>query len=312
MGQSPSITLNCPAKINLALSVGVPNPDGLHPLASWMIAVGFADSLALEKIDTGFSQFDIVPANQSSDTTAPAVHIDWPIENDLAFRAHALLQKQIDKPLPIKLALRKRIPTGGGLGGGSSNAAATLVGLNRLFSLGLGDADLIRLGQQLGSDVSFLIGAILGRPSALVTGLGEQLEPLPDHRPIHLLLIFPTGLACPTGQVYAAFDQLNRSQPPTGPDVDRVRQVASLALQSNLPADAPFNDLQQPAFAVQPRLEKIHKQLEEQLHRPVHVTGSGSTLFVITDSADTCQSMASQASSLDGVVAVATQTLSPQ
>jgi len=311
MGQPTPLTFNCPAKVNLALSVGAPNPDGLHPLASWMVAVGFTDSLTLEKIDREPSQFDIAPVKRTADTHTSSVRVDWPLEKDLAFRAHALMEKQIGRPLPVKLTLGKRIPTGAGLGGGSSNAAATLVGLNRLFSLGLDGPALIHLGQQLGSDVSFLIGAILGRPSALVTGLGEQLEPLPHHPPIHLLLIFPEGLACPTGQVYAAFDRFNHGEQPAGPDIAHVRRITQWPGQSAMDADAPFNDLQLPAFAVEPRLKKIHEQLEQHLRTPVHVTGSGSTLFVITRSADTCQLLADQVSALAGLTAMATQTLSP-
>jgi len=311
MSKATLLTLNCPAKVNLALSVGAPNPDGLHPLASWMVAVDFADSLTLEKNDNEPSRFDIAPVNKTDDTHAAThpVCVDWPLQKDLAFRAHALLENEIGRPLPIKLTLRKRIPTGAGLGGGSSNAAATLVGLNRLFSLGLDGPALIHLGQRLGSDVSFLIGAILGHPSALVTGLGEQLEPLTHHGPIHLLLIFPEGLACPTGQIYAAFDQFNQSQQPADPDIARVRRITQWPGQSTLPPDAPFNDLQLPAFAVEPRLKNIHEQLEQHLRTPVHVTGSGATLFVIANSQAACQSLATQASALAGLTAVATRTL---
>ena len=311
MNPTSPLTLDCPAKVNLALSVGAADQSGLHPLASWMVAINFSDTLTLATHPDGPSRFDITPADNNTQArpATPLVTVDWPLETDLAVRAHTLLEKEAARSLPVYLTLRKRIPTGAGLGGGSSNAAATLIGLNRLFTLNLDRRTLIQLGQRLGSDVGFLISALLGQPSALITGLGEQIEPLPQTQPIHLLLICPQGLACPTGQVYAAFDRLNLAVQPPGPDIDRVRQVVDSTHPSSILSKALFNDLEQPAFDVQPSLKTMQEELIQHLDTPVHVTGSGSTLFATAPSADACHKMAAQASTLPGFTAIATRTL---
>lgn len=156
------LELSCPAKVNLALYVGAPCTDGLHPLASWMVALRFADTLTLQHHESGNdSRFDIRPIDESVDgrgftgTSSPRISIDWPIEEDLVYRAHRLMEQHVGSHLPVHLKLRKRIPAGAGLGGGSSNAAATLVGLNHLFDLGLPDQTLIPIARRLGSDVVF-------------------------------------------------------------------------------------------------------------------------------------------------------------
>jgi len=294
----------------LALSVGSPNKNGMHPLASWMVTVGFADTLVLERTDDSASQFDRTPAQATTHTpTPPGVSIDWPLESDLAYHAHTLMQQHTGQSLPIQLALHKRIPAGAGLGGGSSNAAAVLVGLNQLFELALPAQTLVELGQQLGSDVGFLVRAILGEPSALVTGLGEQLDPLPLPNPIHLVLIFPP-FACHTGRVYHALDLIRRRTAPHTDYRPDPARIQSLARKQPLTPDALFNDLAQAACTGCPPLQEHINQLQSQLHIPIHVTGSGSTLFTITPDPHAAKALASRITSLSTLPAIATQTLS--
>lgn len=309
------LTLSCPAKVNLVLSVGASDKGLLHPLVSWMVTVTFSDTLSLDHVkDDGVAQFDIRPAaddeqdraRAAGETIVPRVCVDWPLQSDLVFLAHALLQEHVGAPLAVNLNLRKRIPTGAGLGGGSSNAAATLVAMNRWFELGLDRQTLIGLGQRLGSDVGFLVGAILGQTSALVTGVGDQIEPMPLAQPIHLVLIFPP-LACPTAAVYGAFDRRLNNHPPSLIDPNRLRKLAN-----NLPLapEAPWNDLDEAAFAVAPELRTIVNRLQQQLDRPIHVTGSGSTLYLIAPSDAAAIECARTVTQLSGLPAVATQTLS--
>ncbi len=298
----PSVELTCPAKVNLALSVGSPRPGGMHPLASWMVAVGFGDSLKIKQTDEP-CRFDIAPAPPATEGGQPQVIVDWPIEKDLVYRAWSLIQERVGRPLQVLLTLRKRIPTGAGLGGGSSNAAGTLVGLNRLFSLGMERAELIELGASLGSDVGFLVAAILGQPSALVAGLGEQIEPLTLPSPVHLVLVFP-ALACPTGDVYRAFDRLpGQAGVSREPETQRVRDLAQ---QQPLAADGPFNDLAQAAMAVRSELRGHRDKLQQDLQHPIHVTGSGSTLFAVAPDAQVCQVMAKRVAAISGLPAIAT------
>jgi 4-diphosphocytidyl-2-C-methyl-D-erythritol kinase len=137
---SQPLTIPCPAKVNLALSVGGPTPDGYHPIASWMVAIDLADELTLERAD-GDSTYDIA---WSDDALRPSP-IDWPLESDLIVKAHRLVEAEIGRPLPARATLRKRIPVGAGLAGGSTDGAAMLKALRQLFDLDLPDQRLIDL-----------------------------------------------------------------------------------------------------------------------------------------------------------------------
>ncbi len=313
MSTPRTLTTACPAKVNLALSIGPPRPDGLHPLASWMVALDFADTLTIQQTDAPVSRFDIVPAaskgNPQHTHPVPPVCIDWPIESDLAYRAHTLMQDHVGRPLPIELTLRKRIPTGAGLAGGSSNAAATLVGLNQLFNLNLDDKKLLNLAQQLGSDVAFMVNAVLGHPCSLVTGLGERIEPLPLAQPIHLVLIFP-GFGCPTASVYQAFDRLHNQSP--GDQAPDDAHIRALAQTHPLDPAGLFNDLAEPAFNVRPELREVRDHLQNDLHTPVHVTGSGSTLFIVAASHADAQRLVADAISANAPLAITATTLATQ
>lgn len=297
-----TITLPAHAKINLALSVGPPTPPkGYHPIASWFAAIGLHDTVRLTRLDEGAPTRHEIRWGTSADG-APAPRptpIDWPIEKDLAVRAHRLLETHIGRTLPVHLELIKRTPVGGGLGGGSSDAASTLVGLNRLFRLGLAHTELARLSTALGSDIAFFIDeaperapasdpansddpapASTPRP-ALVTGFGERIERTRAPLITDVLLLLPP-FGCPTGPVYGAFDAL----PARAVDESRVRALVDACLPIGARALDParlFNDLAAPACAVEPRLGDLLARLRPLAPHAVHVTGSGSTMFVIPD-----------------------------
>lgn len=301
--ESPN-TYYCPAKVNLALSVGAPLDNGFHPIASWMVAVSLYDDLTVEKVDPS-SSFDI----QWADDALRPSEIDWPVEKDLAFRAHQLIEQHVGRPLPVRVTLRKRIPVGGGLAGGSSNGATMLRALNELFDLNLPRQTLIDIAMQLGSDLAFF----LGEPSAIITGLGEGLEPAPRPEPIHLALAVP-AFGCPTGAVYKMFDtMLEGAKKETVPfkagGQSPFSQVRELTRRTPLPPDAPFNDLAAPACAVEPALAVIRQQAEEIARRPVHITGSGSGMFVIADTADHASELADQLATQLDLATVSAQTL---
>ena len=170
MDQPPAnahASIRCPAKLNLTLAVGAPRADGLHPIASVMVALQFGDDLRISRAE-GESSYTRRFAEDAPKTQA----IDWPIEKDLLYRAHALMQETVGQSLLIDCELIKRIPAGAGLGGGSSNAAGMLVVLREIFDLAVSDEQLKSLGQSLGADVGFLVAALLGSRAAIVTGIG--------------------------------------------------------------------------------------------------------------------------------------------
>lgn len=272
MSKDKSLTISAYAKINLALAVGPPQPPrGYHPIASWFTCIGLCDELELVQTPESKTEWAL---QWAADAPRPSP-IDWPIEKDLAVRAHRMLELAANRDLPLKGTLTKRTPVGAGLGGGSADAAAAFVGINELFELGLSRERLRELSTSLGSDIAFFIDDVpiseAARP-ALVTGFGETIERL-DRVEGWVTLIFPP-YGCSTGPVYQAFDR-------TGPNSLREADIRALVQTSPEElAHAPlFNDLATPACAVEPRLDQVLKTLRDGLKCPLHVTGSGSTLF---------------------------------
>ncbi|HUD27168.1 MAG TPA: 4-(cytidine 5'-diphospho)-2-C-methyl-D-erythritol kinase [Burkholderiaceae bacterium] len=152
--------LPAPAKLNLFLQVVGRRQDGLHDLRTGFVAIGLADTLDFERLDDARIE-------RGGDLAGP-------IEQDLAVRAARLLQQQSQLRLGVRIDVEKRIPSGGGLGGGSSDAATTLLALNRLWQLQWTRERLAAVAVQLGADVAFF----LQRGPSLGEGIGERLSPL--------------------------------------------------------------------------------------------------------------------------------------
>ncbi|MEO0511578.1 MAG: hypothetical protein AAF108_01600 [Planctomycetota bacterium] len=276
------------AKVNLCLSVGPADPSlgGLHPLCGVFACVDLADDLQLTPAER-----TSVARRWASDAPRPSP-IDWASEDDLCVRAVRAYERCVGGSRGTSIRLDKRIPVGGGLGGGSADAAAVLGVLPALHGDDVDHATLVRLAQELGSDVPFFIdpepmGQAPGDPvlgdlvsgdpvpaiprPAVVSGTGDSVERLP---PIagDLLLVFPEA-ACPTAAVYAGFDRS-----PTSLDEPRVRRLAGRLAAGAF--EGLWNDLAHAAGEVAPRVADIREQLASVLGRAVHMTGSGSTLFV--------------------------------
>lgn len=294
-----TLKVPCPAKINLTLSVGPParGPDdaGLHPIASWMALINLSDSLELERSRGERSSFSM----RFADDAPRRQTVDWPLEKDLIYRAHVLMERAARRALHVDATLTKRIPTGAGLGGGSSDAAAMMRGLTELFGLDFTTEDLVSLSRELGSDIAFFAS---GASSAIVTGQGDHVEPLPQ-RDLNLVLILPP-LSCPTGPVYRAFDELGGAQL----NETHVRTVAGL---DPLPADALFNDLAAAAMTVEPRLADLGRRVADALQTPVHVTGSGAAMFALAPGPDAAEQMAATVRNHTQVIALAARTTTP-
>ncbi len=296
---SDALSIHCPAKVNLVLSVGSPTASGMHPIASWMSLIDLGDTLRLQRIPSGPSRFK---ASFAPDTLRHEV-IDWPMERDLMFRAHAAMEAATGRTLLIEADLAKRIPTGAGLGGGSSDAAGMLVGLNRLFALGLPTEELAAIAGTLGSDVVFLTRALADAYcEAIVTGTGDQLDPLPPREPFDLIVFVPPHHN-PTGRIYAAFDAV-LADGSRLPDELAVRRIA-LTQRPN-PADL-FNDLTEAAIRVTPELGLWRDRISSHLQQPVHITGSGAAMFVMATAASHAKAMAGSIRSHYDVPVIATQ-----
>lgn len=276
MTHPEQIQIRACAKVNLALAVGPPLPPGgphagYHPIASWMHAIDLADEITLTRSTrTGY---DI-----AWDDNRP---IAWPTDSDLGVRAHRALETLTGRTLPLQIRVRKSIPAGGGMGGGSADAAAVLLGVRSLYQLDITDEQLAACAHQLGTDIPFFLDAPaheqgLPQPPALVTGLGDRTERLPRRTDALTLICPPFG--CATGAVYRAFD----AQPTDHCDEARVR---TLSAQPRIDPSTLFNDLTQPAERVEPRLARLRNTLQDTLGLPVHVSGSGSTLFCFADPA---------------------------
>lgn len=271
------------AKLNLAIAVGPAVPDGprkgWHPIASWMVPIDLGDSLTLTRLEADrLSRYAILWDDAAPRPSA----IDWSITKDLAVRAHLLLERELGRPLPVQFKCVKRTPVGGGLGGGSSDAASALMGLNELFGLGLSVPRLGVLSRELGSDVAYFLrepGAAAPDP-AIVEGFGDRIERTPAVSG-HALLLFP-DFGCPTPAVYAAFDQTHATDEPFEHRAARVRAMADAATLEGLL----FNDLAGPAEAVAPALAELRAAVHDATGLQAHVTGSGSTLFSIARDAE--------------------------
>lgn len=284
------LSLRAHAKVNLALSVGPPEPQGStrgkpgwHPISSWMHAIELADRIDIAPLEPGqttrFVRAWGTDAARPYATTSRA-GFDWPLEKDLIVRAHTLMEQRSMRQLPAAIAMTKLIPDGAGLGGGSSDAACVMLGLNRVFALGFSAEQLRAFSTALGSDVAFFIDEprvasasdTLPPPRpAIVSGFGDRLERLGKTQGA-AALVFP-GFGCPTPAVYKAYD--------IDPKPLRDAEVRALVKGAMRPDHPLFNDLTPAAARVEPRLTQIIEQVQRLTARPAHMSGSGSTIFVL-------------------------------
>jgi 4-diphosphocytidyl-2-C-methyl-D-erythritol kinase len=238
-----SQTWPAPAKINLFLHVVGRRQDGYHLLQTVFRFLDHGDSLRFSPRDDG----KIVVANP-----LPGV----PPEQDLTARAARLLRNSAGTREGISIALDKRLPLGGGLGGGSSDAATTLIALNRLWRLGMASEDLQRLGLQLGADVPVFIH---GR-AAFAEGVGERFSDVSLPPAWYLVLVPP--VAVPTAEIFSAAD-LRRDTPAMAPGAWRPGLGG--------------NDLQPVACRLHPEIEH-HLDLLRSWGEP-RMSGSGACVF---------------------------------
>lgn len=274
------------AKVNLGLAVEPPEAAastraGWHRIGSIFHAIDLHDTVRVERLRGGRGSS---LTRAWADDAPRATPIDWPEEADLAMRALRLFEGAIGGEAPVSIDVRKRIPAGGGLGGGSSDAAAVLMCLRALFAPDMPVAVLRERSASLGSDIAFFLDEhALGphaRPPrpALVTGFGDGIERVDDFAAGRGLTLVVPPFGCDTRAVYAAFDRL----PAHGGVPAHERARAWLAKPFDPRALA--NDLEPAADAVSGgRLGEILTRSRELAGVPTRMTGSGSGVLVFSD-----------------------------
>jgi 4-diphosphocytidyl-2-C-methyl-D-erythritol kinase len=245
------------AKINLTLDVLGKRPeDSYHYIRTIMLPVNLADTVLLRR------------APEVTVTSAP--QIPGPPESNLAFRAARLLKQVTGFAGGAAIHINKVIPVAGGLAGGSTNGAAVLKGLNRLWGLGLTEPELIELASRLGSDVPFFIA---GRP-ARVEGLGERLTPLAVRRPFWVLLATP-DVPKSTGHVYRLFDELGQVTRPATSSME----AALAAGDTQAIADLLGNVFEQVMLPRHPEIEALKQAMIRGGALGALMSGAGPTVF---------------------------------
>lgn len=256
------IKLKALGKINLGLDVLGRRPNGYHDVRMVMQTVYLYDQILLEKTDKeGISlktNLFYLPVN----------------ENNLAYRAAKMLIDEFTIKEGVHISLEKHIPVAAGMAGGSSNAAAVLYGMNRLFQLGLTDQELMERGVKLGADVPYCIM----RGTVLAEGIGEELTPLPAMPKCHVLLAKPP-ISVSTQKVY---EKLDAQEVTKHPDIDGIL----LGLQTGdlkKITSSMGNVLENVTITGYPQIERIKDVMKEEGALNAMMSGSGPTVFGIYD-----------------------------
>lgn len=261
------ITLPSYAKINWTLEILGKRADGYHELRTLLQTIDLADELMFEPQEQGIE----IVCNH------PDVPLD---ETNLVYRAAQLLEEATGVNKGVRITIRKRLPVAAGIGGGSSNAAVTLVALQRLWNVTLRPPELFHLGAKLGADVPFFF---VGGTSVGV-GRGDEVYPLADMKADYLLLV-NAGISVSTKEVYSSLpSELTNPGPVVKMPLSLEAASAALAQSDELPVL--HNDLEHIVFARQPLLAEIKQKFVGAGARGVLMSGSGSTIFAIFDSND--------------------------
>ncbi len=272
--------LLAPAKINLYLEIIGDRPDGFHELAMVMQTVALSDRITL--------------SNLSTDTIR--IHCDHPEvpsdETNLAYRAADLMRQKFSQAFAryggVGIDIEKHIPVGAGLAGGSTDAAAVLVGIDLMWKLGLTRVELQALGAELGSDVPFCISG----GTAIATGRGEQLAPLPDLQGLFVVLGKYRSLSVSTPWAYKTYRSqfesgyvrepgsllARRERVHSGPMVAAIAQQDGPTIAQRL-----YNDLEKVVLPQYPQVQALRDACKRQPETlGAMMSGSGPTVFALS------------------------------
>lgn len=256
-----AVSVPAPAKVNLILRILDRRPDGFHNLWSVMQTVRLEDEVSI-RLSQAHSEIKLQCDSLSLNAD----------QTNLVYRAAAAVLQRTGRKVGLDVNLAKRIPMGAGLGGGSSDAAATIIGLNHLLNLGWSTMDMAGVGQALGSDVPFFFSA----PSAVVSGRGEHVDAIEVTGSRWVVLVNP-GFSVETKWAY---QQLSATRSQVRPLSDRH---AALARNSKVSWEQILslaeNDFEAPVFQAHPQLREIKMQLLKAEAEVALLSGSGATVF---------------------------------
>jgi 4-diphosphocytidyl-2-C-methyl-D-erythritol kinase len=254
------LTVLAPAKLNLTLEVLAEREDGFHEIRSVVQTINLYDSLRLQ-----LSRSLILKSDMP----------DWIPEESLLSRVVSLLRETTGGTEGAKIEISKRIPLMSGLGGDSSDAAAALRGLNRLWGLGLSRERLLELAAQLGSDVAFFLYG----GTALVEGRGELVTPLPPLPHTWVVLAIPDVPRLPgkTKKLYASLEAAHF----TDGQITKKRLAEELRAGRGFTPSLLFNTFENVAFIAFSEIEAYREHVRKLGAADVHLAGSGPTLFAL-------------------------------
>ena len=283
---SKTISLDCPAKVNLSLDVVKRRPDGYHNLETIMHTVNLCDKLTLtmEECDkvsaTLHTNNSFIPAN----------------DDNLCIKAAKAFFAATGKTAKITIDLEKNIPVGAGLGGGSSDAAGTLVGLNKLFGEPLTEAELCKIAATLGADVPFFIQG----GCTLATGIGEILSPLPKLNNVVFVIAKPDyGISTPYVYKNLVLDQ-NTKHPDTKAVIDAIEKNDIHALGKEA-----MNVLETVVEKEHPEIPQYKTIMKNMGAAYSLMSGSGSSVFGVFDDLTLAQKCAEKLKELTNQVFIA-------
>ncbi len=279
-----------PAKINLTLRVLGRRADGYHDLESVVAKVTLYDGIDLHSGDDLAIQIEC---------TNSAVPTD---AHNTIWRAIELLSNRAGPLPPMRVQLHKCIPTGAGLGGGSSDAAAILMLLSRRLNGRVSDSDLAQIAAEVGSDVC----CFLQPHTVHISGRGEIVRPVELPWRGWVVLVFPP-FGVSTAAVYAAW-QANGN----APDRDAAICLRDTCNTAEKLDEVLFNDLENSVFAVEPRMREVREHVEDFAQHRFHVTGSGSTLFACVDSHEQAEQLKQRIDLLSGLKSLVTRVITSE
>lgn len=249
------------AKLNLVLEVYKENEEGFHDLKTIMVPIDLYDSLTFDQIDDGIILLD---------------NSNLAYDENIVYKAAKLFLETYNIKKGVLITLEKNIPTQAGLAGGSSDAAATLRGLNKLFNLNISLEELATLSERLGSDVAY---CLYSRP-ALCTGRGTNVKLLDFDIPKWSVLLLKPPFGCSTKEIYKNYEAPEKKK------TARINHVLEGLKEDNLELvnKNMFNDLESSAFKLNSSLSKLSESLN-QVSKTL-MSGSGSTLFILSKDLD--------------------------